>query len=79
MAEHGSDVLCKTCHAKHYGPKGYGFAGGGAIMHTQAGQPTTTPSAPTTTMTTTTTACPKCNAVLAKPSKFCSECGAATN
>lgn len=35
-------LLCKTCYGKNFGPQGFGFAGGGAMMHT--GVPT--PDAP---------------------------------
>ncbi|KAL1522662.1 hypothetical protein AB1Y20_017640 [Prymnesium parvum] len=32
----GGILFCKACYAKAYGPKGYGFAGGGAMMHTES-------------------------------------------
>jgi cysteine/glycine-rich protein len=35
LAEHDGEVYCKTCHGRDFGPKGFGFGGGGAIMHTQ--------------------------------------------
>jgi len=36
LAEHDGEVFCKACHAKNFGPKGYGFSGGGAsLMQTQ--------------------------------------------
>ena len=39
-------LYCKSCYAKAYGPKGFGFAGGGAMMmHTEGGA--TTKPAPT--------------------------------
>ena len=28
--EHDQEIYCKTCYAKHFGAKGYGFAGGAA-------------------------------------------------
>lgn len=28
-------IYCNACYAKNFGPKGFGFAGGGATMHTQ--------------------------------------------
>ncbi|KAK3251644.1 hypothetical protein CYMTET_39027 [Cymbomonas tetramitiformis] len=34
LAEHGNQVYCKACHSKSFGPKGFGFGNGGAIMHT---------------------------------------------
>lgn len=34
LAEHDNQVYCKACHSKNFGPKGFGFGGGGAIMHT---------------------------------------------
>lgn len=33
MAEHEGEAYCKSCHAKQFGPKGYGYSGGGAMMH----------------------------------------------
>jgi len=35
MREHEGEAYCKACHGKNFGPKGYGFSGGGAMMHTQ--------------------------------------------
>ncbi|KAJ3338270.1 hypothetical protein HDU93_009796 [Gonapodya sp. JEL0774] len=32
--EKPGEVFCKGCYAKNWGPKGYGFAGGGAFMAT---------------------------------------------
>jgi len=34
MREHDGEAFCKACHGKKFGPKGYGFSGGGAMMHT---------------------------------------------
>ncbi|PRP82451.1 hypothetical protein PROFUN_09698 [Planoprotostelium fungivorum] len=34
LAEHDGQAYCKSCHGKKFGPKGFGFAGGGAMMHT---------------------------------------------
>ena len=28
-------IYCNACYAKNFGPKGFGFSGGGATMHTQ--------------------------------------------
>lgn len=35
VMEHKGEAYCKNCHSKSFGPKGYGYAQGGAIMHTQ--------------------------------------------
>ncbi|GAM27775.1 hypothetical protein SAMD00019534_109510 [Acytostelium subglobosum LB1] len=34
LCENDSKPYCKACYGKNFGPKGFGFAGGGAIMHT---------------------------------------------
>jgi len=28
--EHDGEIYCRTCYGKHFGAKGYGFAGGAA-------------------------------------------------
>ena len=33
-AEHGSEVYCKVCYGKAFGPKGVGFAAGAAGLTT---------------------------------------------
>ena len=30
LTEHDGDMFCASCYRKHFGPKGYGFGGGGA-------------------------------------------------
>lgn len=30
MNEHDQEIYCRTCYSKHFGVKGYGFAGGAA-------------------------------------------------
>ncbi|KAF9975202.1 hypothetical protein BGZ73_001231 [Actinomortierella ambigua] len=32
LAEHNGQAYCKTCHAKKWGPTGYGYAGGAAFL-----------------------------------------------
>ncbi|KAF9167953.1 hypothetical protein DFQ26_002178, partial [Actinomortierella ambigua] len=32
LAEHHGQAYCKTCHAKKWGPTGYGYAGGAAFL-----------------------------------------------
>lgn len=45
--DHRGSLLCKPCYAKAHGPKGFGFAGGAAMMHTDsATQPSTDPDQP---------------------------------
>jgi len=34
LAEHDGEAYCKTCHGRNFGPKGYGFASGGAFLST---------------------------------------------
>lgn len=38
-------LYCKSCYGKEKGPKGYGFAGGGAMMHTEGGAASDKPAA----------------------------------
>ncbi|XP_064635281.1 muscle LIM protein 1-like [Lineus longissimus] len=37
VAEHEGLVYCKVCHAKKFGPKGYGFGGGAGALSTETG------------------------------------------
>ncbi|XP_058175331.1 muscle LIM protein Mlp84B-like isoform X1 [Anopheles ziemanni] len=42
-AEHESELYCKNCHGRKYGPKGYGFGGGAGCLSMDTGaqfQPT---------------------------------------
>ncbi|KAL0273228.1 UNVERIFIED_CONTAM: hypothetical protein PYX00_005957 [Menopon gallinae] len=36
-AEHEGELYCKTCHARKYGPKGYGFGGGAGCLSMDTG------------------------------------------
>jgi len=37
--DHNQELYCKTCHARLFGPKGYGFAGGaGTILSMDTGK-----------------------------------------
>lgn len=72
--EHDGEIYCKTCHAKAFGPHGYGFCGGGAMMHTQA-TPAAAPPPPASGGGAK-LACKACKTPLDKPCKFCPECGA---
>jgi predicted nucleic-acid-binding Zn-ribbon protein len=37
-AEHEGELFCKTCHARKYGPKGYGFGGGAGCLSMDQGE-----------------------------------------
>ena len=46
VTEHEREAYCKTCYAKAFGPKGYGFAGGaaGSMTLTNTAISSSTPS-----------------------------------
>jgi hypothetical protein len=35
--EHEGELFCKVCHARKYGPKGYGFGGGAGCLSMDTG------------------------------------------
>lgn len=35
--EHEKELFCKNCHARKYGPKGYGFGGGAGCLSMDTG------------------------------------------
>ena len=35
VCNHEESVYCRPCHTKLYGPRGYGYAGGGAGLPTE--------------------------------------------
>ncbi|KAK6625752.1 Muscle LIM protein 1 [Polyplax serrata] len=37
-AEHEGELFCKNCHARKYGPKGYGFGGGAGCLSMDTGE-----------------------------------------
>jgi len=37
-AEHGTELFCKQCHGRRYGPKGYGFGGGAGTLGMDTGE-----------------------------------------
>ena len=41
MTIHDETLFCKSCYGKNFGPKGYGFGGGGAGMMSGETVPTT--------------------------------------
>lgn len=73
LTERGEKIYCKACYARLFGPHGFGFAGGGAMMHTQGGfyQPEPHPQ----TQVSPVTSCPGCKKELKDKVKFCPECG----
>lgn len=36
-AEHEGELYCKVCHARKFGPKGYGFGGGAGCLSMDKG------------------------------------------
>ena len=38
LAEHEGQIFCKTCYARRYGPKGYGFGGGAGMLCMDTGE-----------------------------------------
>ncbi|PSN56165.1 Muscle LIM protein Mlp84B [Blattella germanica] len=44
-AEHEGELFCKVCHARKYGPKGYGFGGGAGCLSMDQGEHLTKDSA----------------------------------
>ncbi len=38
VAEHQGEVFCKTCYARKFGPKGYGFGGGAGCLNVDIGE-----------------------------------------
>jgi len=37
-SEHEGEVFCKNCHARKFGPKGYGFGGGAGCLSMDVGE-----------------------------------------
>lgn len=37
-SEHEGELFCKVCHARKYGPKGYGFGGGAGCLSMDQGE-----------------------------------------
>ena len=35
--EHESELYCRVCHARKFGPKGYGFGGGAGALSMDTG------------------------------------------
>jgi len=35
--EHESELFCRVCHARKFGPKGYGFGGGAGALSMDTG------------------------------------------
>jgi len=36
--DHQGQIFCKTCYARKFGPKGYGFGGGGGCLNVDIGE-----------------------------------------
>eukprot|EP00009_Paramoeba_aestuarina_P004131 CAMPEP_0201506882 /NCGR_PEP_ID=MMETSP0161_2-20130828/721_1 /ASSEMBLY_ACC=CAM_ASM_000251 /TAXON_ID=180227 /ORGANISM="Neoparamoeba aestuarina, Strain SoJaBio B1-5/56/2" /LENGTH=130 /DNA_ID=CAMNT_0047901117 /DNA_START=87 /DNA_END=479 /DNA_ORIENTATION=- len=65
LCEHEGLVYCKADYGKRFGPKGFGFAGGGAMMHTDGGGATPVNRQPASQPAAASSVTPK----------FCSNCG----
>ena len=76
LTEHEGEVYCKACYAKHFGPHGFGFAGGASIMHTQgASSSSSAPSSAPKKTVVKGCYCPFCGVKFDERPKFCPECG----
>ena len=84
LCNHDGEVYCKACYGKHFGPHGFGYAGGGSIMHTQGVAPPQDAApapvaaeapAPAAEAPASVVQCAKCGTSYDKKPKFCSECG----
>jgi cysteine/glycine-rich protein len=42
LAEHEGSLYCKSCHGKHFGPKGYGYGQGAGVLSMDTGSATQT-------------------------------------
>ena len=82
LSNKGDQIYCKACYGKKFGPKGFGYAGGGAFMHTGV----ETSSGPSNASTVSQTAnaapssakfCSQCGFQVTAESKFCGGCGTA--
>jgi len=83
LTERDGEVYCKSCYGKNFGPKGYGFSGGGAFMHTEGTnvQPEENTNQNNFTRTEETNTqtkpkfCSSCGSKVTGTGKFCSGCG----
>jgi len=75
MADKAGEIYCKTCYAKNFGPKGYGFGGGLKDTGTKAVDASSSDGKSHTLGSAGVKFC-DCGAALGK-AKFCPECGRA--